>query len=616
MKNRNGFRNGFTLVELIAVIVVLAILLTLGIGVYNRVFENQQQRAYENKVSMIELSAVKWASESNLSRPTTITVQKLIDDTYYQADRYDEDTDEYIVEDPRDNSSLLCNTIDIVINNGEPNATMNETKDCDLKNQESDSKYITIYAYQYDSDTKKVGNALTIDNTNTIAWTKTGVLLVVNPNGKYKDLTYSKVIFSSGANSHEKEVNNNLLGSVSANTTLANVDSYANAYIVDASLFLQAEYTVSLETSEGLKNKDVYVQIDKEAPTIEAIIEGGYTNADKDIRLRGSDGAGSGLKGFYISTSPTDPGNEFIKSDYETIVKKPNGQYFVFGEDNAGNVSEEGEELDVSNVDKSSPTCRIEIVNEGNLKPTLGSNGWYTSNVTIRMISESAATGTGISYALTTSKTPIYDQGFAREGEIVTKDILLNEDKIHTYYGYVKNSLGATGTCNIEVKVDRVKPKAKAKKSPLPLGDGDYDFKDNVDAEFGPAGGEVVCDPPSSRKTGSYTVTCQAVGNNGEVSDKFTFDVVHSYPATANWGTCVERTNCHWESGESCDCNWVWCESSGGNCVTCDGSSSLCCEQTNCIPWSHEVCDERSYSCIKSYSCPQGGSPKGGTCYY
>ena len=446
-------KNGFTLVEVMAVVVILAILLSLGVGIYNRVYENQQQKTYEHKVSMIELSAEKWATETNLSRPITITVQKLIDDTYFQADSYDEDNAEYVVEDPRDNSSLLCNTIDITIENGTPKATMNETKDCDLKEQESDSRYIIVYPYQYYPETNQVGRALSMDDTNTIEWTKTAVLLLVNPNGKYKDETYSKVIFSSGANSLEKEVNNNILNNVNENSTLANPENYANVYVVDASLFLQAEYTISLETVAGIKNKDVYVQIDKEAPTIEAFVEGSYTNAEKTITLRGSDGAGSGLKGFYVSTSPTNPGSELIASDYEATVKKPNGTYYVFAEDKVGNISDEGKKVEVKNIDESTPSCKIEIVSG-----TLGSNGWYTSNVTIRMTSESAATGTGLSYAITTSTTPSYDQGFVREGEIVTKDVLLSTDKIHKYYGYVKNSIGATGTCSIEVKVDKTPP--------------------------------------------------------------------------------------------------------------------------------------------------------------
>lgn len=445
-------KNGFTLVEVMAVIVVLAILLTLAVGIYSRVYENQQQKTYENKVSMVELAAEKWASETNLSRPITITVQKLIDDTYYQADRFDEESNEYVVEDPRDNSSLLCNTIDITVDNGTPKATMNETKDCNLKNQETDARYIHVYPYQYNPETKQVLKALTMDSANTIEWTKTAVLLLVNPDGKYKDLTYNKVIFSSGANTEEKEVHNNILNNINENSTVTNVENYANVYVVDASLFLKKEYTVNLETKEGIKSKDVYIQIDKEAPTIEATVEGSYTREEKNIRLLGSDGAGSGLKGFYVSQNPTIPGTNLVKSEYEALVTKPNGTYYVFAEDNVGNITEEGKRVEVSNIDSSQPTCQIQVANG-----TLGSNNWYTSNVILKMTS-SAATGTGLSYAFTTSNTPTYNEGVLREGTSVNKDITISANGTHTYYGYVKNSLGATGICSIAIKVDKTPP--------------------------------------------------------------------------------------------------------------------------------------------------------------
>jgi prepilin-type N-terminal cleavage/methylation domain-containing protein len=130
-------KSGFTLVELLGVIVVLAIISTIAVSVYTTVFDKQKETAFENKAELIELSAVKWATELNISKSTTITVAKLVNDSYYQAD--DVKDDEAIVNDPRDNSSLLCNTISITIDNGSPVATLNEEQDCELKEVEIDS---------------------------------------------------------------------------------------------------------------------------------------------------------------------------------------------------------------------------------------------------------------------------------------------------------------------------------------------------------------------------------------------------------------------------------------------------------------------------------------------
>ena len=206
-------------------------------------------------------------------------------------------------------------------------------------------------------------------------------------------------------------------------------------------------------------------------------------------------------------------------------------------------------------------------------------------------------------------------------GDVTTSNTYIaKEDGI--YYAEVTNTLRNQEwikTNEFVVKIDREAPTITAIKNPLSLGSGAYNFVDNTKSTFGISGGSVKCNPSATRKTGTYNVTCTAIGDN-KLTAQTTFKVQHSYAATAVWGKCTKKTNCRTESGESCTCNnFVWCNYTSGNSQsgtdTC-GSECLCCDDLTCTPWSKQVCDETTYECIKSYKCPNGGTLKGTTCYY
>lgn len=193
-----------------------------------------------------------------------------------------------------------------------------------------------------------------------------------------------------------------------------------------------------------------------------------------------------------------------------------------------------------------------------------------------------------------------------------------------TYYVVVTNGLRnqQVTTNEFVVKIDKTPPTIVAKKNPISLGNVDYDFMDNVTYTFGISGGVTSCNPGRSRKTGSYTVTCTAKGNNGlAASTKFT--ARHSYPASYHYvnKTCskVQQTNCRQE--EYCDTHytcdpWECPDWSLGCCNGCTQYFGVqCCSHTT----KHDVCDEVTvtWDCSYGYyTCPNGGSLNGSTCYY
>lgn len=124
--------------------------------------------------------------------------------------------------------------------------------------------------------------------------------------------------------------------------------------MVNASIFLQETYTIGLNTEDGVKNSDIEIRIDKEIAMLQATVDSHWTKEPtKKAHITGSDGRGSGLKGFYISTNE----KSYQESDFyaSTSNLKPDleqGTYYLWTIDNVGNVSKEYQKkLVVDNID-------------------------------------------------------------------------------------------------------------------------------------------------------------------------------------------------------------------------------------------------------------------------
>lgn len=106
MKNKNGF----TLVELLAVIVVLAIIITIAVPSAISISNKIKAKMYETKIQMI-LDAAKLYGQENPSNVVNsidncsnskITVGTLVNDGYIKKD----DVKNGNVVNPKDNSSM------------------------------------------------------------------------------------------------------------------------------------------------------------------------------------------------------------------------------------------------------------------------------------------------------------------------------------------------------------------------------------------------------------------------------------------------------------------------------------------------------------------------------
>ncbi len=305
MKNKKGF----TLIELIAVLVVLSILITSSVAVFINIRNSVLRKEKSNLITYLETKAIEYANETNV---TAVSVEDLIKIGLIKPD------DETDIYDPVTRESMNCYIIDLVWEDGEYKAKFgsNVGKNGTTCNEYTRRKNLVIC--------QVVGN-----NCNDIKneqWFKDDITIGLKfVNGK-------RIIKESG---YEISWKSNTGISSIEDTIKTNVDLIANI-----------NYTAKVIKDNEVSEASQIVNIDKEAPIINEIKYNTHWSKSKEIEIIASDGLGSGVGGYVIVLE-----NEKC-SGYNTnnkITIKSNGNYKVCIRDKAGNETEKV--IKVSTID-------------------------------------------------------------------------------------------------------------------------------------------------------------------------------------------------------------------------------------------------------------------------
>ena len=305
MKNKKGF----TLIELIAVLVVLSILITSSVAVFINIRNSVLRKEKNNLITYLETKAIEYANETNV---TAVSVEDLIKIGLIKPD------DETDIYDPVTRESMNCYIIDLVWEDGEYKAKFgsNVGKNGTTCNEYTRRKNLVIC--------QVVGN-----NCNDIKneqWFKDDITIGLKfVNGK-------RIIKESG---YEINWKSNTGISSTEDTIKTNVDLIANI-----------NYTAKVMKDNEVSEASQIVNIDKEAPIINEIKYNPNWSKSKEIEIIASDGLGSGVGGYVIVLE-----NEKC-SGYNTnnkITIKSNGNYKVCIRDKAGNETEKV--IKVSTID-------------------------------------------------------------------------------------------------------------------------------------------------------------------------------------------------------------------------------------------------------------------------
>lgn len=333
-------KSGFTLIEILAVIAVLAIIFAIAQPTYYMISTRVKQSSYENKVSYIETAASRYGADTS---NTMVFVDTLIREGYLEAD--DENGNLF---DPRDNSLLNCFLVSIYYDTDQTYSSLStekaflETENvCDFDRITVESGIIKLTAHEVTNET---GTTWKNEAIEVGKWTRSDVILILDIDPEIKNQV-TKITFAGGGVKDERIVSKDF-------------DS-KNKYFIQASQLVNTTFNAIVEVKQvaesGEEQVNVYtaatkVMIDKQSPIIyqdEIKVERDdeWTNYAKDVEVVSSDQSGSGIYGYYFTTESGTCSTDL--TDYTPVennngifhTRRLKGVYHICVADQVGNIS-------------------------------------------------------------------------------------------------------------------------------------------------------------------------------------------------------------------------------------------------------------------------------------
>lgn len=342
MKNKIIKDKGFTLVELLAAIVIIAIITLLAVSGFGSITKKTKEQAYNNLVKLIETKAAEYTSNTGV---LITNVDNLVKLGYVEADNENGE-----VISPKDGSVLNCHLVSI-IKEGDNNfyGQYSEEEECDVEKIKTTNLNLGINEYTTIDRKTKLNK---IEPSGS--WTNKDVILEAVVGEKINIADIKKIKWTSenfgpfGA--VEKEINGDF--------------NNQKEHLVTAEQIINTAYTLTvyLEGNTTYSSQE-YVRIDKVRPKITKKYienEDEWTNADKKITILATDGNGSGIYGYYVGPEQDCNAVKYTENPQELFeTAKENGTYYVCVKDKAGNVSEDKstEIIEIKKVDKTPPSC-------------------------------------------------------------------------------------------------------------------------------------------------------------------------------------------------------------------------------------------------------------------
>ena len=319
MKNKKGF----TLMELLSVIVLLGIIITIGLFSISSIRKAILDRQYKNLKTEIELAAEKYYQDTE---NTFFYVQTLIDEGYIKTDN-----SSLNIYSPIDSKIMNCYMINVV----DGKATLDDKK----KNEECNAEIAGNYElkiirendktsdkwYKESEELSAVKSDNSVDDSLIYTWTTD-----LNPNTIWDKRKFD----------------------------LKNLLSEKGGVINDV-FYVQAN---SQDTDKVYRSAGKRIKIDKVKPIIDSADAGEQNDwvKQRDVTIKAHD-LGSGIVGYLFSDKADCSGNfeKLTKPQNEFTLKrtfKSNGEYYFCLIDDAGNISD-SEKIVIQKVDGKPPKC-------------------------------------------------------------------------------------------------------------------------------------------------------------------------------------------------------------------------------------------------------------------
>ena len=433
-------KKGFSIPELLAVIVIMGILVTIATASYNGISKSIKEKTYQSKINLIKAKAMEYATDNNVDAET-ISVAKLINEGYLDVEN---ETDSNEKLNNPNGGYLDCYQVNINKNVDNYDINVNSDTTCDLANLDNISSKINILVYESSTANNNVQiNYSSIGSNNNVKWTDKDVYLFVDPKTlPVNDL--NEVSITWNLNSDVKTKNGRLASTVTSDL------SYANIYHVETSYLFNNTITVQIEINGVKYSQKVNVKIDKEKPNVTMDFNASYEKLDENtkkatkiINFTGADGYGSGIgytkeNGKVVGYFLTDEKNHVpsvsdfnIGVDEHTTNVYENGTYYGYSIDGVGNISD-ATIINVNNVEYNLPVCLLPKAN----------NTWTNKDYTYSYGCKNDK-GTGCSY------------------EPIIKTVTTDTDILDSFTWNATDNIGNSVACEskgLSVKVDKTAP--------------------------------------------------------------------------------------------------------------------------------------------------------------
>lgn len=556
-------KKGFTLVELLATIAILAVLISLSLVVYNRVKENVLNQELENTVSYIETQAKNYANDTNI---TVISVEDLILAGYVEPD------DETDIYNPVTNESLNCYIVKSTYEDGKFTSVLELSEE----NYIGENGKCTPYEKGENIIIGVSENGINYTASNSSEWYKDDVWLA----GLLSGSTLQGELY-------EFEWKSNL--GTTKTTEIIKTETVEG-------VTSKIPYTLNIRWKEEKKKAEASttINIDKEPPEVVDITikdESKWTNKDKEVTINVTDFQGSGIAGIYVGEKNC---NEITEEEYIKITEnkytttKDNGKFNVCLIDKVGNKSVTEHQFEIKYVDKVAPSCTITTT------ATKGTNNWYTQNATLVLNTVDKESGIN-KKGLTTSRTANYNN---------VTTVVQRDTKGVTYYGYVEDVAGNKGNCKLDVKVDTTPPSMSFSISGL--NKATIKCSDDISGING-----ATSMTQSLTGTRNYTVTKTCTNNAGlsvTSSHTYTYSNCARGHNTCRYGCDEYYDSCKYGSNTcsyGCDTTYDSCATGSNTCQ--GGYTQNCTTQPVCTGgYTTIYC---CYAHVGSTSCSETTTP-------
>lgn len=385
-------KKGFSLVEILAVIVILAVISIIGVSVYNGIRDQAVSTTLENVVLKLENAATEYARDtSNL----TVSVEDLVNLGYVQAD-----SETVYVANPTDNTDLKCQIINTTFDQGEYTSVLNIVSDDELLDENGDcvdyivetTKELEVFCINDDGSYLDSSACSIVVNSKT--WYTGSIKLELSSD---YDLSSISSYAWSSKNGHAS----------SGNVDLAEDDDFKiSVDIIDEDKeTVNTTYTLNLiYSNNSVETINKEVLIDNESPQfLKATTDQSWSNGSKTIEISATD-SGSGVNEYCVILS-SDASVDNCLWQESSSFELSNGEYTVYIKDYVGNVSS-ADNFEISNIDQSAPSLtdasydtKEEVYN------TVSSTKYYSSLTRTITFTDLDSGISSIDYCITTNST-------------------------------------------------------------------------------------------------------------------------------------------------------------------------------------------------------------------